>query len=62
MHRDSWHCAGGSDQDHPQEKERQNGLWGGLTNSQEKKRSEKQRRKEKIYPLEYRVPKNNTER
>ena len=30
-------------------------VWGGLTNSCEKKRSEKQRRKGKIYPFEYRV-------
>ena len=36
--------------------------WGGLTNSCEKKRSQKQRRKEKRYPFECRVPKNNTER
>ena len=35
---------------------------GGLTNSYEKKRSEKQRRKGKIYPFEFRVPKNNKER
>ena len=38
-------------QDHPQEKEMQNSkmaVWGGLTNSCEKKRSEKQRRKGKI--------------
>ena len=35
------HCTGGSDQDHPQEKKnakRQNGFWGGLTNSWKKKR------------------------
>ena len=32
-------------------------VWGGLTNSCEKKRSEKPRRKGKIYPFEYRVPK-----
>ena len=32
-------------------------VWGGLTNSSEKKRSEKQRRKAKIYPFECRVPK-----
>ena len=25
MDRDSWHCIGGSDQDHPQEKEMQKG-------------------------------------
>ena len=35
---------------------------GGLTNSCEKKRNEKQQRKEKIYPFEYRVPKNSKER
>ena len=33
-------------------------VWGGLTNSCEKKRSKKQRRKGKIYPFECRVPKN----
>ena len=32
-------------------------VWGGLTNSCEKKRNEKQRRKEKIYPFECRDPK-----
>ena len=37
-------------------------VWGGLTDSCEKKRSEKQRRKEKIYPFECRVPKNSKER
>ena len=37
-------------------------FWGGLTNSCEKKRSEKQRRRGKIYPFERRVPKNNKER
>ena len=61
----SWHCTGGSDQDHPQEKEMHKGkmvVWGGLTNSCEKKRSEKQRRKGKIYPLECRIPKNSKER
>ena len=35
---------------------------GGLTNSCEKKRNEKKQRKEKIYPFEYRVPKNSKER
>ena len=35
---------------------------GGLTNSCEKKGSEKQRRKGKTYPFECRVPKNNKER
>ena len=37
-------------------------VWGGLTNSCEKKRSEKQRRKEKIQASECRVPKNSKER
>ena len=35
--------------------------WGGLINSCEKKGSEKQRRKGKIYPFECRVPKNRKE-
>ena len=42
---------------HPQEKEMQKSkmaILGGLTNSCEKKRSEKQRRKGKIYPVECR--------
>ena len=37
-------------------------VWGGLTDSCEKKRSEKQRRKGKIYPFEHRIPKNSKER
>ena len=54
-----------TDQDHPQEKEMQKSKmtgWGGLTNSCEKKRSQKQRRKGKIYPFECRVLKNSKER
>ena len=42
MDRGSWYCTRGSDQDHPQEKEMQKdkiAVWGGLTNSYEKKRS-----------------------
>ena len=53
------------DQDHPEEKKMQKGkmaVRGGLTNSWEKKGSEKQRRKGKIYPFECRVPKNIKER
>ena len=60
-----WHCTGDRDQDHPQEKEMQKSkmaLWGGLTNSCEKKESEKQRRKGKIYLFECRVLKNSKER
>ena len=41
---------------------KQNGCLGGLTNSCEEKRSEKQRRKGKIKASEYRVPKNIKER
>ena len=37
-------------------------VWGGLTNSCEKKRGEKQRRKGKIYSFELRVPENSKER
>ena len=44
------------EQNHLKEKEIQEGkvvVWGGSTNSWEKKRSERQRRKGKIYPTEY---------
>ena len=53
------------DQDHPHGKEMQKGkmvVWGGLTNSCERKRSKKQRKKGKIFPFECRVPKNSKER
>ena len=52
------------DQDHPQGKEMQKSkmaVWGGLTNSCEKKKSKKQKRKGKMCPFECRVPKNNKE-
>ena len=52
-------------QDHPHGKEMLKSkmvVWGGLTNSCEKKRSEKQRRKGKIQASECRVPKNSKER
>ena len=42
----SWHCTGDRHQDHPHGKEMQKSkmaVWGGLTNSCEKKRSQKQR-------------------
>ena len=48
MDRGLWHCLGGRDQDLPQEKEMQKSkmvVWGVLTNSWEKKRTERQRRK-----------------
>ena len=37
-------------------------VWGGFTNSCEKKRSKKQKRKRKLFPSECRVPKNSKER
>ena len=37
-------------------------VWEGLTNSCEKTRIEKQRRKGKIYPFECRVPKNSRDK
>ena len=49
----------------PKKKEMQKSkmpVWRGLTNSCEKKGSEKQIRKGKIYPFECRVPKNSKER
>ena len=54
-----------TDQDHPHGKEMQKSkmaVWGGLTNSCEKKRGEKQRRKGKIYASECRILKNSKER
>ena len=65
MDGDSWHCTGDRDQDHPHGKEMHKGkmvVWGGLTNSCEKKTREKQRRTGKIFPFECRVPKNIKER
>ena len=41
---------------------KQNGCLRGLTNSYEKKRSQNQRRKEKIYSFEFTVPKYSKER
>ena len=52
MDRGSWHCTGGSDQEHPQERKcKKAKFWGGLVNSWEKKRSCRQRRKGKINHL-----------
>ena len=44
-----WHCTGNRDEDHPQEKEMQKSkiaVWGGLTNSSEKKWKPKEKRKD----------------
>ena len=59
------HCTGGSDQNHPQEKEMQKSemvVLEGLTNSCEKKRSKRQRKKGKINQFECRDQKNSKER
>ena len=61
MDRGSWHFTGDRDQDHPHGKEMEKGkmvVWGGLTNSWKKERSEKER----YNPFECRVPKNSKER
>ena len=53
-------CTGDREWDHPQEKEMQKSkmaLWGGLTNSCEKKGIKKQRRK--VFTSECTVPKNS---
>ena len=47
---------------HPAMQKSKMAVWGGLTNSCEKKRSEKKRRKGKIYASECRVPKNSKKR
>ena len=52
MDRGSWHCTGGRDQDHLQEKEIQKSkmaVWRGLTNSCEKKRSKKKKGEKERY-------------
>ena len=46
----SWHCTGDRDQDHPMEKKCKKSkmaVWGGLTNSCEKKRGESKGEKER---------------
>ena len=63
MDADLLQCTGGNDQNHPKEKEMQEGrvvVWGGFTNNWEKKRSERQERKGKIYPTERRVSENTS--
>ena len=52
----------GGKQNHPKEKEKQEGkvvIWGGFTNSRRTKRSEKQRREGKVHLIKCRVPKNS---
>ena len=50
----SWHCTGGRDQDHPQEKEMQKGkmvVWGGLTNSWKRRKAKGKGDKERYKHL-----------
>ena len=57
------HCTGGSDQDHPQEKEMQKAKWLSEEDLQiAEKRREAKGKGEKIYAFEYRVPKNSKKR
>ena len=49
MDRGLYRCTGGSDQNHPQEKEMQEGkivVWGGFTNNWEKKQKAKEKKKD----------------
>ena len=65
MDRGLKHCTGGDDQTIPKKMKNKKAKWlseEALPNSCEKKRSEMQRRKGKIYLSEWRVPKNNKER
>ena len=58
-----WHCMKRGIKTIPKKKKctSKTAVWGGLTNSCEKKRSKKQRGKGKIRPFECRVPKNSKE-
>ena len=50
-------CIGGSDPNHPKQKEMQDGkvvVWGSFINSWGKKRSKKQEKRGNIYPTECR--------
>ena len=54
MDRGSWHRTGDRDQDHPQEKEMQKGkkvVWGGLTNSYERREAKGKGEKERYTHL-----------
>ena len=64
MNRDSGHCTGGSDQDHPQEKDMQNAKWLSEEALQitPKRREAKHKGEKETYPFECIVPKNSKER
>ena len=58
----SLHCTGDWDQDHPQEKKMQKGLFEeALKIAVKRGETKKERRKGKIYPLECTVQKNSRE-
>ena len=60
----SGHCTEGNNQNQSKKTKMQGGklvVWGGFINSWGKKTSERQGRKGKIYPTEYRVPENSKE-
>ena len=63
MARGSQHCVGGSDQNHPKKKNCKKRKWMSEEALQiAEERSEKQRRKGKIYPTECRVPENSKDK
>ena len=54
MGRGSWHCIGGSDQNHPQEKEMQKGkiiVWGGLQRAEKRREAKGKGEKERYTHL-----------
>jgi len=58
MDRDLWHCTGGSDQDHPQEKEMQKAkcLSEKALQTAEKKKKEREREKQKAKDKKKDIP------
>ena len=59
-----WHCTGGSENDHPQEKEMQKGKWLSEEALQiaEKRREAKAKEKSKDIPVWMQISKNSKER
>ena len=57
----SWHCTGGSDQDHPQEKKCKKAKWLSeeALKTAMKRREVKGKREKERHPFECRIPKNN---
>ena len=64
MDEGSWHCTGQELRPSPGKRNPKSkmAVWEDLINNCEKKGSEKQRRKGKTCPFEWRVPKNSKER